>query len=757
MHLFLIIFLIAFLQASLAQQSQCNFQSDRYNLSWSADNYRNVNYNLTYFNFPTNGNYWVALGYSQPVNNLILLDGINGQIEIGTANIVNNQPRKTVNSNILVQKSAFLSNGNLHAQFSIPLDALRLSSNDGSGCLQWQFYTNATRNGTQYNGMPQTSRICDIEKCLQQPTQMMFNDPSFSGTTKDPNEYYEYLKNLYQQQLQQRGDNIQYQRQTTYGNNNNQYQTMQNDNNNYNQNSQNNNQYDQTSNQYQTGTQNYNTQTTSDTYPVQGGTSNCNSCNQQIQPQNTGCITCNQQQTPQYQQQTSQTSNCNSCNQQNVQQNQPSSGCSTCNQQPSQNQQLQQQNSNCNSCNQQNQGSQYQQNQQQYQTSSQYGNNNQGGSNAYGNNVQYNPQSSQYGNNQGNQFQGSTPSPGTGFVYDSPQTNSNSDFVVENPNYIFLNPGLTQEFRDSVNRPNNQNGLFRDQSGNLISTTTQAPLLSNDEQNRQNYQRIQSNPPTTVSPSLYTNNIYGYDYRSNQNQPFTVNGNNQQYQPPPYRRFEAPSNSPFKRRKRQAASGSLAGTAYEGQDRPFLRTNNVFFDSSAQRNPSQTSYNSNINPNFNSVYRNPSTNYNSNTNQYNNPNSNSNPNPNYNNNYNNNNNNQYNYQNVQRDQQPNNASIYWPYRQQVVSADDVVNPNSPNYTQVLQQNDAAERNFENPNCSGQDPYWCQDYVNNFMLWQNQYDGQSQQPSQMSCSALTASLINSASRCCQNVRQVGCNA
>uniref|UniRef100_A0A914YYN8 DOMON domain-containing protein n=1 Tax=Panagrolaimus superbus TaxID=310955 RepID=A0A914YYN8_9BILA len=721
MHLFLITLLIAFLQAFLAQ-SQCNFQSDRYNLSWSADNYRNINYNLTYFNFPNNANYWVALGYSQP--NLILVDSINGQIEIGTANIVNNQPRKTINSNILVQKSAFLSNGNLHAQFSIPLDALKLSSNDASGCLQWQFYTNATQNGTQYNGMPQTQRICNIENCMQQqPNQMMFNDPSFSGTTKDPNGYYEYLKNLYQQQLQQGSiDNNQYPRQTTYGGNNNnynQYQGMQN-NNNYQSNQ--NMQYDQTSNQYQTGAQNYNTQTTSNTYPVQS--SACNNCNQQIQPQNAGCTSCNQQQTAQYQQ-TSQTTNCNSCNQQTVQQSLPISGCSTCNQQPSQNQQFQSSNSNCNSCNQQNQGSQFQQSQQQFQTTSQYGNNNQGGSNAYGNNVQYNPQyqsSSQYGNNQGSQFQGSIPSPGTGFVYDSPQTNSNSDFVVENPNYIFLNPGLTQEFRDSVNRPNNQNGLFRDQSGNVISTTTQAPLLSNDEQNRQNYQRIQSNPPTTVSPSLYTNNIYGYDYRSNQNQPFTVNGNNQQYQPPPYRRFEAPSNSPFKRRKRQAASGSLAGTAYEGQDRPFLRTNNVFFDPSVQRNPSQTTYNSNTN----SVYRNPSTNYNGNTNPYNNPNSNNNNN--YNNN--NNNNNQYNYQNVQRDQQPNNASIYWPYRQQVVSADDVVNPNSPNYTQVLQQNDAAERNFENQNCSGQDPYWCQDYVNNFMLWQNQYDGQSQQPSQV---------------------------
>uniref|UniRef100_A0A914QLC9 Uncharacterized protein n=1 Tax=Panagrolaimus davidi TaxID=227884 RepID=A0A914QLC9_9BILA len=465
--------------------------------------------------------------------NLILIDSINGQIEIGTANIVNSQPRKTINSNILVQKAAFLSNGNVHSQFSIPLDALRLSSNDGSGCLQWQFFTNATRNGTEYSGMPQTQRICNVENCIQQTNQMQFNDQS--GTTKNPNGYYEYLKNLYQQQLQQDGSSTQYPRQATYGNNNynNQYQNQMQYSNQNNQNLQ----FDQASSQYQTGGQNYNTQTTSVTYPVQG--SNCNNCNQQTQPQqqNIGCSTCNQQ---------TQNTNCNSCNQQVFQQNQPTSGCSTCNQQQSQ-----PSTSNCNSCNQQQNG----------------------GSNAYGNSVQYNPQSGQYGN-QRNQFQGTIPSPGNGFVYDAPLTNSNSDFVVENPNYIFLNPSLTQEFRDSVNRPN-QNGLFRDQSGNFISTTTQAPLLSNDEQNRQNYQRIQSNPPTTVSPSLYTNNIYGYDYRSNQNQPFTVNGNNQQYQPPPYRKFQAPPNSPFKRRKRQTASGSLAGTAYEGQDRPFLRTNNV--------------------------------------------------------------------------------------------------------------------------------------------------------------------------------------
>lgn len=506
--------------------------------------------------------------------------------------------------------------------------------------------------------MPQTQRICNIENCVQL-NQMTFNDQSLSGTTKNPNAYFEYLKDLYQQQLRQSGGSNQYPRQAPYGNNN-QYQTNNNQNMQY--------QFDQTSGQYQTGGQNYNTQTTSITYPAQPS-SNCNNCNQQAQTQNTGCSTCSQQ-TPQYQP-TGQTSACNSCNQQR----QPTSGCSTCNQQ------AQSSTSNCNSCNQQSQGSQYQQSPQQNQMISQNGYN-QGGSNVYGNNAQYNPQyqSSQYGN-QRNQPQGSNPSPGTGFVYDAPLTNSNSDFVVENPNYIFLNPGLTQEFRDSVNRPTNQNGLFRDQSGNLISTTTQAPLLSNDEQNRQNYQRIQSNPPTTVSPSLYTNNIYGYDYRSNQNQPFTVNGNNQQYQPPPYRRFEAPSNSPFKRRKRQA-SGSLAGTAYEGQDRPFLRTNNVFFDSGVQRNPSQNTYNNN-NQYRTNPYNNPPTNYNSNNNAYNTPNS----------NYNNNNN-QYNNQNVHRDQQPNNASIYWPYRQQVVSANDVVNPNSPNYTQVLQQNDAAERNYE---------------------------------------------------------------
>ncbi|KAH7720524.1 hypothetical protein AAVH_12058 [Aphelenchoides avenae] len=79
----------------------------------------------------------------------------------------------------------------------------------------------------------------------------------------------------------------------------------------------------------------------------------------------------------------------------------------------------------------------------------------------------------------------------------------------------------------------------------------------------------------------FTNNIYGYDYRSNPDMKYTVNGNEAQYQPPQYSRYEPPPGSPFGRKRRQASyqpyggRSSFAGTAYQNQDIPFQRDNSV--------------------------------------------------------------------------------------------------------------------------------------------------------------------------------------
>uniref|UniRef100_A0A914DGT7 Uncharacterized protein n=1 Tax=Acrobeloides nanus TaxID=290746 RepID=A0A914DGT7_9BILA len=86
------------------------------------------------------------------------------------------------------------------------------------------------------------------------------------------------------------------------------------------------------------------------------------------------------------------------------------------------------------------------------------------------------------------------------------------------------------------------------------------PILTNQQQDQQNYQNILSRGYTPEDSSQYTNNIYGYDYRSNPNMPYTLVGNPSQYLPPE-QRYEQVGNGngygyPYGRFKRQLTNRS---------------------------------------------------------------------------------------------------------------------------------------------------------------------------------------------------------
>uniref|UniRef100_A0A1I7VRB6 DOMON domain-containing protein n=1 Tax=Loa loa TaxID=7209 RepID=A0A1I7VRB6_LOALO len=82
----------------------------------------------------------------------------------------------------------------------------------------------------------------------------------------------------------------------------------------------------------------------------------------------------------------------------------------------------------------------------------------------------------------------------------------------------------------------------------------------------------------------------------------------------------------------------------------------------------------------------------------------------------------------------------------------VINPNSPNYTAVLRQNEEALMRYRDPTCIFPDPYWCKNYVKQYVNWQQTYNNHS---IQAICAPLKASVANAHNRCCQAVRSTGC--
>uniref|UniRef100_A0A7E4W9Y0 WW domain-containing protein n=1 Tax=Panagrellus redivivus TaxID=6233 RepID=A0A7E4W9Y0_PANRE len=839
-----VIWLLGLLAIASAQNA-CSFSNGAYNLNWNVDSNNNVNYVLNYNNFPTNGNYWIAFSYDG--FNSVLISGVNGQVQIQTANIQNSQPLPTVGSNILQSQSGSLNNGNLQANFVIPLAALNAAAG-GATCMQWQFYTTATQSGSSYPGSPQTQQVCNLQQQCGQGTTyapdqygngygpnydsslMGGSNRGFQSSTAAPMGYQSsapVMSTGYQSSTMNTGyqsttpyPNTGYQSSTPYSSN---YQST-----------------TQSPYGYQATTQSPNMgyQSTMSPQYDQSQSTGTPNVGYTGPPYTGGAVVYNTQQNAapsgsyNNQQQYSQSSSGYNNQQYSATSNAPSGG--------------------------------------QTFTSTPYP----AGYNSYS----QQQQQQQYSSNSNTRFNDANSPSQNGEALGFPTTNGDS-FVVANPNYIFLPPAIEQRFLDNELGGSNNggqggggsgSGVFYDQNSNVGgqglygSTTTQAPVLSNDAQNQANYQRIQADPPTTADPSTYTNNIYGYDYRSNANMQYTLNGNPSQYQPPSFTRFQPPPGSPF-RKKRQAFTqftdpNTLPGTAYYGQNSKVSSSsaNTIFYDSNQQSNlqsntpatPPSNQYqyqqqqqtqtqvpslqqqiqddmppaapqptaeqmyqyeqrqqlrnkfyywnptgftqwdDSNVYVNTDlaeELSRTTTTTENPFYPYVNRP-----------------------YENSKYDPEANvitgTIPAYLPYRTlaagqgsatyldtgsagtgsssstyntgtagstsgggytsyssgstgNTIYRDNVVNPQSPNYPQVVQQDQQAMQAYTDQNCSGTDPYWCQNYVSQFMLWQTQFDAPGSSgnnaPNNSVCQALAQSLQYSEHRCCQTVRQAGC--
>ncbi|KAI6235524.1 hypothetical protein M3Y95_00060700 [Aphelenchoides besseyi] len=347
--------------------------------------------------------------------------------------------------------------------------------------------------------------------------------------------------------------------------------------------------------------------------------------------------------------------------------------------------------------------------------------------------------------------------------YDPQFQNSNSQnmstFTVENPNYKFLPEDLNRQYEANAGQRR-----FYDQNGNpynaQFSTTTEEPIRSNAEQNKMNYAEIgQQNNANNPNSQQFTNNIYGYDYRSNPGTRYTINGmldvrsstnmqnsgNEQQYQPPQNQRF--PTNGRRKRRQ-----SSFQGTAYKDQDLKFPRVENtipvsMYFDDSTNDNTfatTNTFNNQNQAPAMYYPYRTDVNNDNSLQNRQFFDSS--------------TNNNRYtsdatsrNYQlsphyiptNQQQfnDQRfANNPTTNDFYTNNVRANNSLLNPNrnsnlyrvNDNSRIFNPQNHEDIRQYDDPNCQGPDPAWCRDYVKKFEEWFRSYGGSQTQIRIVSC-------------------------
>jgi hypothetical protein len=122
-----------------------------------------------------------------------------------------------------------------------------------------------------------------------------------------------------------------------------------------------------------------------------------------------------------------------------------------------------------------------------------------------------------------------------------------------------------------------------------------------------NYQNILKQPQS--STPLYTNNIYGYDYRSNPNQQYTYIGNNQQYQPPVISRYQPPQGSPFGRKRRSVTKTQEENDGNSTDTAPMVISafvENASSESEAD-NSTENSNESNSNTEINSTNTPPNT------------------------------------------------------------------------------------------------------------------------------------------------------
>uniref|UniRef100_A0A1I7TZJ9 Mucin-like domain-containing protein n=1 Tax=Caenorhabditis tropicalis TaxID=1561998 RepID=A0A1I7TZJ9_9PELO len=133
------------------------------------------------------------------------------------------------------------------------------------------------------------------------------------------------------------------------------------------------------------------------------------------------------------------------------------------------------------------------------------------------------------------------------YGYDTSNTgNSNNGvFLVQNPNYQFLNDQLANEYSqtyleelrnyDQQSGTSNNGGIVTSSSSVPANGYYTGPALSNQQQNQVNYQQIVQRNPSAYSNTGSSSNIYGYNYNSGTTRTSTGTNNynnNVQYSAP---------------------------------------------------------------------------------------------------------------------------------------------------------------------------------------------------------------------------------
>ncbi|ULT79656.1 hypothetical protein L3Y34_010321 [Caenorhabditis briggsae] len=388
------------------------------------------------------------------------------------------------------------------------------------------------------------------------------------------------------------------------------------------------------------------------------------------------------------------------------------------------------------------------------------------------------------------------------YGYDTSNTgNSNNGlFLVQNPNYQFLNDQLANEYSQTYLEElrNYEQSSGSSANGGIVTSSSSVPAngyytgpaLSNDQQNQVNYQQIVQRNPSSSGSYSSSGNIYGYNYNSGSNTGRTSGStqynNNVQYSAPstaqpyvyPFGQYAPAGSSSSNPVLRDQASNTFSSTASPYTSTSVtnnLGTGNIptgrtytLFD---QPQNSQVGYTSasdlkttrlrdqpppaTLNLRGTGPLPGPTLNgQNANTQLFRDAGSNDI----YYGNANRNGQTTYRFSSRFFDVAGNNTEMYYPYR--TSTQWQTGSYGTPSGTNVglsgngvqFDQRVSSTTMSPNARCALSDPYWCQEYVQIYLSSRQQYEGVS---TQAACPSLIASLAESYNGCCTAVRAAGC--
>ncbi|CAI5455149.1 unnamed protein product [Caenorhabditis angaria] len=396
-----------------------------------------------------------------------------------------------------------------------------------------------------------------------------------------------------------------------------------------------------------------------------------------------------------------------------------------------------------------------------------------------------------------------------GYNYDS-NALASGPFLVQNPNYQFLNDQLANEYAQSYQEELRQydssvgitgSGTSSGSGSGSVSGSGSTsynnqipvsqtyvpvngyyygPVMTNAQQNTLNYQQItQKNPSTSASSST---NIYGYNTGSSGSSSSSSTYNNQQmYSAPststatpyiyPFGQYASSSASSTNQVLRDSSSTSGSSSSSTGSNSDVGRTYSLFYNDQTATPAYQSQSDlktttlrdqalpSNVNLRGTGPLPGPTLgSSNTLTQQFNDAGSNAYY---YSGNANlNSNSGSARVKKASRffDVAGNQTEMYYPYRTSTNyntantnSATGTGSSNSGSTGTFFDSVTAATTTAQK--CQLSDPYWCADYVNVYVSSKRTYTSES---TQTICSELVASLAESYNGCCTAVRSAGCS-